>query len=59
MDKMEPMQALVILDQAASRALLPREDHFKIQIAVETLRAILDNRKEQSITPAAPIESKP
>lgn len=31
-------QALQILDQAASRALLPREDHYKIQVAVETIK---------------------
>jgi hypothetical protein len=34
-------QALQILDQAASRALLPREDHYRIQLAVETLKQLI------------------
>lgn len=31
-------QAVQILDQAASRAMLPRDDHYKVQIAVETIK---------------------
>jgi len=34
-------QALQILDAAAARALLTREDHRNVQIAVETLRTRL------------------
>lgn len=32
-------QALQILDQAASRAMLPREDHYKVQVAVEMIKS--------------------
>jgi hypothetical protein len=40
-------QALQILDQAASRAMLPREDHYKIQVAVETIKSEFEKvRKE-------------
>lgn len=38
-------QALQILDQAASRAMLSREDHVKVQMAIETLAKELEKMK--------------
>jgi len=32
-------QAVQILDQAASRAMLPREDHYRVQMAIETIKS--------------------
>jgi hypothetical protein len=40
-------QALQILDQAASRAMLPREDHYKVQVAVETIREEFEKMRKE------------
>ena len=40
-------QALQILDQAASRAMLPRDDHYKIQVAVETIKDEFEKMKNE------------
>lgn len=40
-------QALQILDQAASRALLPREDHYHVQMAVETIKSEFEKLKKE------------
>ena len=48
--KMTPEQALQVLDQAASRALLPREDHYRVQVAVETLKAVIEKNIELSVS---------
>lgn len=40
-------QALQILDQAASRAMLPREDHYRIQVAVQTLKESFDQMQKE------------
>lgn len=40
-------QALQILDQAASRAMLPREDHYKVQVAVETIKGEVEKLRKE------------
>jgi antitoxin component of RelBE/YafQ-DinJ toxin-antitoxin module len=40
-------QALQILDQAASRALLPRQDHYQVQVAVETIKAEFEKLRKE------------
>jgi hypothetical protein len=40
-------QALQILDQAASRAMLPREDHYRVQVAVETIKAEFEKLRKE------------
>lgn len=40
-------QALQILDQAASRAMLPREDHYKVQVAVQTIKESFDQLQKE------------
>ena len=47
---MTPEQALQVLDQAASRALLPREDHYRVQVAVETLKVVIEKNIESSVS---------
>jgi hypothetical protein len=45
-------QALQILDQAASRAMLPREDHYKVQVAVETIREEFEKMRKEGEKPS-------
>lgn len=40
-------QALQILDQAASRAMLPREDHYRVQVAVETIKSEFEKMRKE------------
>lgn len=40
-------QALQVLDQAASRAMLPREDHYKVQVAVETIKGEVEKLRKE------------
>ena len=40
-------QAVQILDQAASRAMLPREDHYKVQVAVQTIKESFDQLQKE------------
>lgn len=40
-------QAVQILDQAASRAMLPREDHYRIQVAVETIKSEVEKLRKE------------
>ncbi|MBN2778651.1 MAG: hypothetical protein JXR36_13480 [Bacteroidales bacterium] len=40
-------QALQILDQAASRAMLPRQEHYQVQIAVETLKNLISSTNQK------------
>lgn len=40
-------QAVQILDQAASRAMLPREDHYKVQVAVQTIKESFDKLQKE------------
>jgi len=40
-------QALQILDQAASRAMLPREDHYRVQVAVETIKSEVEKLQKE------------
>ena len=44
---MDINQALQILDQAASRAMLPREDHYKVQVAVQTIKESFDQIQKE------------
>lgn len=40
-------QALQVLDQAASRAMLPREDHYRVQVAVETIKTEVEKLQKE------------
>ncbi len=40
-------QAVQILDQAASRAMLPREDHYRVQVAVETIKSEVEKMRKE------------
>jgi len=40
-------QAVQILDQAASRAMLPREDHYRVQMAVETIKSEVEKLRKE------------
>jgi hypothetical protein len=45
--EMTPEQALQVLDQAASRAMLPREDHYRVQVAVETIKGEVEKLRKE------------
>ena len=51
---MTPEQAVELVDQAASKAVLSRADHFMVQQAVQTLRALIsaDRKKPDDDTPS-------
>jgi thiamine pyrophosphate-dependent acetolactate synthase large subunit-like protein len=44
---MTPAQAIQVLDSAASQASLPRAGHVNVQIAIDTLRPIIEKHEQE------------